>query len=98
MRNGDKRMKIIKLHPAKESSVLHGHPWVFPKAIVNDTSHMKSGDLVQVVNSRHEMVGMGVFNEHSLYRVRMLSYAFEPIGNADLAEIIHYRLERAWHL
>lgn len=91
-------MQIIKLQPAKQATIIQGHPWVFPKAIANDTSSIKTGELVKVVSAQNEAIGVGVFNEHSLYRVRMLAYASEPVNLEDLAAIIEYRLRQAHYL
>ena len=86
---------VIYLHPAKQNAIRRGHPWVFPKAIGRHSGELVTGGLVEVLSSEGERVGTGVYNEHSLYRVRMLAYAFEAINTDTIADIVSYRLKQA---
>ncbi len=85
----------IYLHPSKLKTVLRGHPWIFPKAITRHTGALVTGDLVNVMCADGKLVGTGVYNEHSLYRVRVLARALELIDSASIDSIVAYRLRQA---
>ena len=85
----------VYLHPTRQGAVRRGHPWVFPKAIMRHTGRMITGELVDVFSADEELLGVGIYNEHSLYRVRLLAYAFESIDTTSIAEIIAHRLRQA---
>jgi hypothetical protein len=85
----------IYLHETKQGLIRRGHPWVFPKAIMKHTGQLETGEWVQVFSADGEKIGAGIYNEHSLYRVRMLAYAFESMDAGSLQEWINYRLKQA---
>jgi 23S rRNA (cytosine1962-C5)-methyltransferase len=84
----------ITLHSGKESAVLRGHPWVFPKAIAQEIN-CKTGHLVQVYDDQGQYCATGMYNEHSLYRVRIL---VRGEMMTSLQDCIHQRLQEALHL
>lgn len=85
----------VVLHQAREGSIRRGHPWVFPKAIMRQNGTLVTGELIDVFDSKANMIGVGVYNEHSLYRVRMLAYAFEGVNLTTIAHLVDYRLRQA---
>lgn len=85
----------IYLHSARESSVRRGHPWIFPKAIARHTGKIETGELVEIFGANEKYLGTGVYNEHSLYRVRILIQAFEEVDTQSIANIVTYRLRQA---
>ena len=85
----------VYIHASKQGLIKHGHPWIFPKAIKKEVGHPKAGELVQVYNEDGQIIGIGVYNQHSLYRVRMLALASEQIDFSSLESIISYRLSQA---
>lgn len=85
----------VYLHKTKQSAVRRGHPWIFPKAIAKTTGQLNTGELVDIFSAEGELLGAGVFNEHSLYRVRVLAQAWEKIDVQDLDNIIKKRLNQA---
>ncbi len=85
----------IYLLAKKSKPIVQGHPWVFPKAIARSKGALKTGELVSVHAADNELIGWGVYNEHSLYRVRILAYADEKISEPDLAEIVKVRFKSA---
>lgn len=85
----------VYIRSAKLGSIARGHPWVFPKAILRQTTGVVTGALVQVKGEDDKLWGVGVYNEHSLYRVRLLAYAFESIDTSSIATIITHRLKQA---
>lgn len=84
----------IYLQTDKESTVLRGHPWVFPKAIAREVN-CKTGNLVQVYDAQGQYLATGMYNEHSLYRVRILA-----LGQTitSLQNCIQQRLQEAFDL
>ncbi|MDX1836977.1 class I SAM-dependent rRNA methyltransferase [Legionella taurinensis] len=85
----------VVLEQSKQSSILRGHPWIFPKAIAKTIGHLQTGELVSILNAEGALVGTGVYNEHSLYRVRVLALAFEKIDCSSFAGIVKHRLRQA---
>lgn len=86
---------IVTLTSAKQHAFLKGHPWIFPKAIAKHDASCKNGALVRVEDAEGHHVATGVFNAHSMYRVRILAYAFEAVDHLSLESIILHRLEQA---
>ena len=88
----------VYLHQAREGAVRRGHPWIFPKAIARQAGKVFTGELVDVFGADEKKLGVGVYNEHSLYRVRMLAQAFESIDTSSFANIVSHRLHQALSL
>ena len=89
------KSKII-IKTEKVAFIQHGHPWVFPKAIQQQENYI-TADLVAVESKEHGFLGIGVYNDHSLYRVRMLTRAHENI-QPNFKDIIFKRLQDAIYL
>ena len=64
---------IIRLLPGKEESVLRRHPWIFSGAIATYPRNIEEGDLVAVVDSKDNMLGVGHFQIGSI-AVRILEF------------------------
>lgn len=88
----------IYLVEAKQQPILKGHPWVFPKAIATIKGTPKTGELVEIFTHDSVYVGLGVYNEHSLYRIRVLYYAFENLPINSFKDLIFNRLSQAVRL
>ncbi len=73
-------MKTVRclLAPGKEKPVLHRHPWIFSGAVDQIEEGYAAGDLVRVLSSREEFLGIGYLNPESQIVVRML--AFEDVA------------------
>lgn len=84
----------VKLHKGREQSLLRKHPWVFSRAIHSATDTLTDGDLVQVLDFKERILGVGHYQDSSL-SIRML--AFEDIAVDDafwktkLNEAVAYR-------
>ena len=89
---------IVYLNQAKQNAIRRGHPWIFPKAIARQTGHLVTGELVDIMTSNGELLGVGAYNEHSLYRVRVLAYSMEAIDMTSIAGLVHHRLQQALRL
>jgi 23S rRNA (cytosine1962-C5)-methyltransferase len=85
----------VYLHKTKQNAVRRGHPWIFPKAISKTSGKLVSGELVDVFVAEGELLGLGVYNDYSLYRVRVLALAWEAINTESLSTIITQRLRQA---
>lgn len=88
-------MAKVILGATKQTTVLRGHPWIFPKAIAKIQGQLNTGDLVAVYDSHNELIAVGVFNEYSLYRVRVLALAKEEGNHSDYRALITHRLHQA---
>jgi len=86
---------IITIHRSKQAAIEHGHPWVFPKAILAERGDIQSGVLVEVQDEDGLMLGVGTYNAHSLYRIRLLARAQESVDHRSLEAIILYQLKQA---
>lgn len=71
-------MQVLKLKKNREASLKRKHPWVFSGALhpFNSTS-LKDGDLVQLVDDRSEILGYGHYHEGSI-SVKMLDFGNAP--------------------
>lgn len=85
----------IFLVAAKQNTVLRGHPWIFPKAIARNNGKLITGHLVDIHGAEGEFIGIGVYNEHSLYRVRVLALASEEFDKSNYESLITHRLQQA---
>ncbi len=87
----------IVLAPEKIGAFKIGHPWVYPKAILSQEA-CKTGELVKIVDENDQHLATGVYNAHSLYRVRILAYASDDVQHEALSSIVAYRLQQAVQL
>jgi 23S rRNA (cytosine1962-C5)-methyltransferase len=73
-----------------------GHPLIFSGAI-KQIQNAQCGEAVDVVDGAGELIGWGVFNPHSQYRVRMLAPANEPalLDHRSIEEVVRTRLVAA---
>ena len=69
-------VKQLKLKKGKERSIQRKHHWVFSGAIATRDSSLKEGDLVQVLDSKENILAIGHFGEKSI-AVRILSFEVE---------------------
>ncbi len=87
----------VVLTSEKFSSFKAGHPWVFPKAISTQEA-CRTGELVHILDAQGQHLATGVYNAHSLYRVRILAYAADRVQHDTLESIILYRINQAINL
>jgi len=71
-------MHAVFLKPKKEESVRRFHPWVFSGAIQKIDGQPSEGELVKVLDSQGNFLGIGHFQQGSIM-VRLLSFQEEPI-------------------
>ncbi len=66
-------MASVILKTSKNQYIIHRHPWIYPKTI-SKRSACQTGELVTILDSEGQYLATGVYNEHSLYCVRILSF------------------------
>ena len=86
--------KIILL-AAKQGSIVRGHPWIFPKAIARSKGQLITGELVEIHSEEGEFLGVGAYNEYSLYRVRVLALSSEQCDSSNYISLITHRIKQA---
>ena len=70
-------LATVVLKPRKARPLFSRHPWLFEKAIARIDGTPSAGDMVAVQTDRGEFVAYGLFNPHSLIRVRLYSWDSE---------------------
>ena len=70
--------KII-LKRGKEISLFRRHHWVFSGAIFQQDETLQNGDLVEVLSSKNEFLGIGHFSQGSIM-VRIISFEKREIN------------------
>ena len=75
----------------RQKKLILGHPWVYGNEIDRVEGACSDGDAVEVVDFRGRTVGTGVYNSHSLLRVRLLTGK----GGAITPELIAERVRAA---
>jgi 23S rRNA G2069 N7-methylase RlmK/C1962 C5-methylase RlmI len=73
-----------------------GHPIVYGGAVDNVKGSVQAGDVVDVVDVSGDLIGWGVYNPHSMYRVRLLA-TNEPtlLAHRDVGALLRERLLQA---
>lgn len=90
---------VIMLRPGKEESLKRFHPWVFSGAIARKPDLLAEGDVVRVVTSNGNFLGVGHYQIGSI-AVRILSFHDVPVDTTFYATIIEqaYRLRQTLQL
>jgi 23S rRNA (cytosine1962-C5)-methyltransferase len=74
---------VLRLAKNQERRIRSGHPWVFSNEIASVEGEPESGGEVLVQDHRGAVVGVGLYNPHSLIAVRLFARRERPI-DADL--------------
>lgn len=64
----------IFLKPNEERRIKGGHLWIFSNEILDSEGNPSNGDIVDVIDSKDNFLGIGFFNKNSLISVRILDY------------------------
>lgn len=88
-------MKKITLKSGFAKPLWAGNPLVYPKAVELWPDSLTLGEWVRVYDAEGQAIGQGVYNPHSLYRIRMLSF---NANNLSLEEALHQRIQQAKQL
>lgn len=86
----------VTLAGGKARLFRQGNPLVFAGAVSRVAGKPAAGDVVDVVDGAGSFIGWGVFNPHSMYRVRLLAHN-EPelIRHRDVDALLAYRIAAA---
>lgn len=87
-------MTKITLKKNEDRRLKHGHLWVFSNEIQSVDGSPENGDLVEIYNSRQELIGTGFYNKNSLIACRMLS----PGPISDLHSFLAGQLHKSYNL
>ncbi len=61
----------VYLKPNRDSAIRAGHPWVFSGAVAR-VEKARRGDIVVVIDSKGEEIGIGTFHPGNSIRIRMI--------------------------
>ncbi|MBU1749610.1 MAG: class I SAM-dependent rRNA methyltransferase [Chloroflexi bacterium] len=70
---GDRRI-ALRVTPAAERALRQGHPWLFDRAIDQQSHEGRPGDLAVVFDRRRRFLAVGLYDPHSAIRVRILQH------------------------
>ncbi|MCD8303799.1 MAG: class I SAM-dependent rRNA methyltransferase [Prevotellaceae bacterium] len=84
-------VRTLRLKRGKEASLRRFHPWVFSGAVADAEGGLDDGDVVRVLSSEGEFLGVGHWQRGSI-AVRLLSFDEEGID----ADFWSGRLKRAY--
>lgn len=83
---------IVKLQKDKDQAVKRFHPWVFSGAVQSISEQLKAGDLVNVANSKDEIIATG-FCEPDSIAVKILCFENRLIDQSFWNERINTAFE-----
>lgn len=86
---------VVVLGGGKSRLFKAGNPLVFSGAVSKVRGSPGAGDVVDVHDGAGDLVGWGVFNPHSQYRVRILAHAPADIDHRDVPALVASRLRAA---
>ncbi len=79
----------VLISPRGEQRARAGHPWVYRSDVVD--ARADGGEIVQVLGSRHRIVGYALFSDRSQIAIRMLTRGDTPAG----LPLLRARIEHA---
>ncbi|HEY2254395.1 MAG TPA: 23S rRNA (cytosine(1962)-C(5))-methyltransferase RlmI, partial [Variovorax sp.] len=74
-------MKLLRLRPGKERSLLRRHPWVFESAIAKGGGD--AGETVRIESDEGRFLAWAAFSPHSKIRAR--AWSFDEAARIDAA-------------
>lgn len=91
----DTKSAVVILEKGKARLFQDGNPLVYGGAIKKLEGNPSSGDLVSVTDHMGNLIGKGVYNSNSTYRVRMFTRSYEQESNLDFDSLLKLRIEQA---
>jgi 23S rRNA (cytosine1962-C5)-methyltransferase len=85
--------KVI-LKQGKEKSIQRRHPWIFSGAVFGVSREINDGEMVEVVDSKNNPLGIGYFSDKGSIVVRILTFGTETFT----PEFWQEKLQSAWEL
>ncbi len=91
------QLSELILKPGREKALKRRHPWIFSGAIESVKGNPDGGELVAVLSTHGEFLGLGGFSPQSQIRCRMWTFDNElpPDPEAAIHDLIHTRLREA---
>ncbi len=74
-------MKVLRLHPGKERSLLRRHPWIFESAIAKGSAD--AGETVRVESHAGDFLAWAAYSPQSRIRARV--WSFDALQRIDAA-------------
>jgi len=68
------RRIAVRVAPRAERALRRGHPWLFERAIRQQSHEGAPGDLAVVFDRRRDFLAVGLYDPHSTIRVRVLQH------------------------
>ena len=62
----------IRITKKQEKTVQTGHPWIYEDEITEQSEQIKNGSIVDVLGSKGQYLGSGLYSEASKIKVRIL--------------------------
>ncbi len=87
-------MLKINLKSNEDRRIRSGHLWVFSNEINKVVGYPENGDLVEVYDSKDQLLGSGFFNKNSLIAVRIISRSIVD----DIDDLFRKRIMNAYEL
>jgi 23S rRNA (cytosine1962-C5)-methyltransferase len=78
----DKRI-ALRVSPAGERAIRNGHPWLFEKAVRQQSHDGRSGDLAVIFDRKGRFLAIGLYAPASPIRVRILAQGQQTTIDAD---------------
>lgn len=91
-------IKNIRLKSGFAKPLWAGNPLVYPKAVDHWPADWAMSDWVQLNDASGQTIGYGVYNPHSLYRIRVLAWARENLAAFTLEAAVKHRIAQAFAL
>ncbi|MEE8391431.1 MAG: class I SAM-dependent rRNA methyltransferase [Anaerolineae bacterium] len=73
----------VHVTPAAERAIRQGHPWLFDRAIRQQSREGRPGDLAVVFDRQRRFLAVGLYDPHSPIRVRVLQRGEPATINRD---------------
>ena len=77
------RRIALRVSPAAERAIRSGHPWLFEKAIRQQSHNGRSGDLAVIFDRKRRFLAIGLYDPASPIRVRILAQGQPTRIDAD---------------
>lgn len=87
-------MLKINLKTNEDRRIRSGHLWVFSNEINKLVGNPENGDLVEVYDSKNQLLGSGFYNKNSLIAIRMISKSIVD----DIDDLFLKRIMNAYEL
>ncbi len=88
----------IVLERGKARVFQDGNPIIYSGAVKEIKGNPNPGDECLVTDHMNNLIGRGVFNPFSQYRVRMLARNYESVFKLPLESLLKHRLQEAINL